>query len=222
MYTLDPDVVAVALSLLLYVLYVFLPVGPAVIIYRLFPETKVALQGPFQNFTLNATGAFAAYIVTAGLGYFLVVDTTQLISGITFPAWKIHAQIELLNENKEPIALQEGDLNGLTVTFKPERDQGLGRFFDMRIPLDRPDVWPMIQVDLPGFSSKPVVLADEVTDKNAKIDSSKRFIQLPRPIVLNQNRSTDIYNPLAPELRPVDPTVLSSTSLIANGHGGEQ
>ena len=62
----------------------------------------------------------------------------------------------------------------------------------------------------------------EVTDKNAKIDSSKRFIQLPRPIVLNQNRSTDIYNPLAPELRPVDPTVLSSTSLIANGHVGEQ
>jgi hypothetical protein len=219
METLDPDVVAVALSLLLYVLYILLPVGPAVIIYRLFPETKVALHGPFQNFTLNATGAFAAYIVTAGLGYFLVVDTTRLINGITFPAWKIRAQIELLNENNEPIALQDGDLNGLTVTFKPERDQGLGRFFEMRIPLARPDEWPMIQVGLPGFSSKPVVLAEEVSDKNTKIINSKRFIQLPRPIVLNQNRSRDIYNPLVTELRPVDPTVVSSTSLI---HGGEQ
>ena len=70
MNTLDPDIVAVAFSLLLYVFYVLLPVVPAVIIYKLFPETKVALSGPFQNFTLNATGAFAAYIVTAGLGYF--------------------------------------------------------------------------------------------------------------------------------------------------------
>lgn len=222
MENLDPDIVAVALSLLLYVFYVLLPIGPAVIIYRLFPETKVALHGPFQNFTLNATGAFAAYIVTAGLGYFLVIETTRLINGITFPAWKIRAHIELLNENKEPIALQEGDLSGLTVTFKPERDQGLGHFFDMRIPLARADDWPMIQVGLPGFSSKPVVLADEVADKSAIIINSKRFIQLPKPIVLIQNRSRDIYNPLAAELRPVDPAARSSTSLIASGHGGEQ
>jgi hypothetical protein len=222
MKTLDPDVVAVALSLLLYVFYVLLPVGPAVIIYRLFPETKVALHGPFQNFTLNATGAFAAYVVTVGLGYFLVVDTTHLINGITFPAWKIRAQIELLNENKEPIALREGDLNGLTVTFKPERDQGLGHFFDMRIPLARPDDWPMIQVGLPGFSSQPVDLAAEVSNKNATIINSKRFIELPRPIVLNQNRSSNVYDPLATELRPVDPIALSSTRSTANRHGGEQ
>lgn len=218
----DADVIAVALSLLLYVIYVLLPIGPAVIIYKLFPQTTVALHGPFQNFTLNATGAFAAYIVTAGLGYFLVVDTTRLINGMTFPAWRIRAQIELLNENKEPIAIHENDLNALTVTFKPERDQGLGHFFDMRIPLARPGDWPMIQVGLAGFSSKPVVLADEVSDKNAVIINSKRFIQLPRPIVLHQNKSRDVYNPLAAPLPTVDATASRSITLTARAHGGEQ
>lgn len=221
MERLDPEIVAVALSLLLYVFYVLLPVGPAVIIYRLFPETTVALHGPFQNFTLNATGAFAAYVVTAGLGYFLVVDTTRLINGMTFPAWRVRAEIQLLNENKEPMAIQQNDLKGLTVTFKPERDQGLGPFFDMRIPLARPNDWPMIQVGMPGFSSKPIVLADEVSDKNAVIINSKRFIQLPRPIVLNQNRIRDVYNPLAAPLPPVDPTASSSARPMADAHGGE-
>jgi hypothetical protein len=63
---------AVIYSFCLYVLYVLLPLIPAVLIFRLFPEAKVTVSGPLQNFTINATGAFAAYIVTVALGFFLV------------------------------------------------------------------------------------------------------------------------------------------------------
>jgi hypothetical protein len=63
---------AVAYSFLLYVLYVLLPLIPAILIFRLFPETKVTVSGPLQNLTVNATGAFAAYVVTVALGFFLV------------------------------------------------------------------------------------------------------------------------------------------------------
>jgi hypothetical protein len=63
---------AVAYSFLLYALYVCLPLVPAIAIFRLFPDSKVAISGPLQNFTVNATGAFAAYVVTVALGFFLV------------------------------------------------------------------------------------------------------------------------------------------------------
>jgi len=63
---------AVIYSFCLYVLYVLLPLIPAILIFRLFPETKVTVSGPLQNLTLNATGAFAAYVVTVALGFFLV------------------------------------------------------------------------------------------------------------------------------------------------------
>jgi hypothetical protein len=150
------------------------------------------------------------------------VDTTHLINGITFPAWKIRAHIELTDQNNKPITLQDGDLKSLTVTFRPERDQNLGKVFEMRIPLARPDEWPWIQVGLPGFSSEPFNLDTAVKDKNVKISYSQRSIELSTPIVLTQNRSSDVYNPLAAELRPVDPTSLSSTRLTENRIGGEQ
>jgi hypothetical protein len=70
---------AVLYSFLLYVLYVLLPLIPAVLIFRLFPDTKVSVAGPLQNLTLNATGAFAAYVVTASLGFFLVKNVESQI-----------------------------------------------------------------------------------------------------------------------------------------------
>jgi hypothetical protein len=56
----------------LYVLYVLLPIIPAVVIFLLFPDTKVWVSGPLQNLTIKTTGAFAAYVVTVSLGFFPV------------------------------------------------------------------------------------------------------------------------------------------------------
>lgn len=74
---IDPTV---GYSFLLYVLYVVLPLVPAILIFRLFPETKVTVSGPLQNLTVNATGAFAAYVVTVALGFFLVKNVEAQIA----------------------------------------------------------------------------------------------------------------------------------------------
>jgi hypothetical protein len=44
-----------------YLLAVLCPLIPAILIYRLFPETKVSVPGPLAGLTLRAGGAFAAY-----------------------------------------------------------------------------------------------------------------------------------------------------------------
>lgn len=81
--TTDP---AVVYSFCLYLSYVLLPLIPAILIFRLFPETKVAVSGPLQNLTVKTTGAFGAYVVTALLGFFLVRQVeAQIVSTRHYP-----------------------------------------------------------------------------------------------------------------------------------------
>jgi len=75
---------AVTYSFLLYVLYVLLPLIPAILIFKLFPEAKVTVSGPLQNLTINATGAFAGYVVTVALGFFLVQNVQAQIQWTRF------------------------------------------------------------------------------------------------------------------------------------------
>jgi hypothetical protein len=86
---------AVVYSFFLYVLYVLLPLIPAVLIFRLFPDTKVTVSGPLQNLTVNATGAFAAYVVTAALGFFLVKSVeTQISQTRLYPVQGVIVDLE--------------------------------------------------------------------------------------------------------------------------------
>lgn len=71
---------AIVQSYVLYALFLLMPLIPAVLMLKLFPNDKIAVSGPLQTWTFNATGAFAAYIITAGLGYFLVHNTEQIIT----------------------------------------------------------------------------------------------------------------------------------------------
>ncbi|HEX8815838.1 MAG TPA: hypothetical protein VF753_10080 [Terriglobales bacterium] len=69
----------VILSFALYALCLLLPIIPAAIIFRMFPNTTIAVSGPFQNLTINATGAFAAYLVTALMGFTFLVRNTEAV-----------------------------------------------------------------------------------------------------------------------------------------------
>jgi hypothetical protein len=88
---MDVNVIAVLLSFGLYLLYVLLPLIPAILIYRLFPDTKVAVSGPLAGLTMKASGAFAAYVIIVALGVFLK-DTHTIIAGMAQPG-TIRAQV---------------------------------------------------------------------------------------------------------------------------------
>ena len=42
---------------------VLVPMIPLIVIYRLFPDTAVAVTGVLSGLTVRATGAFAAYLI---------------------------------------------------------------------------------------------------------------------------------------------------------------
>jgi hypothetical protein len=85
----------IVLSFILYALYVLLPLVPTVVIYRMFPNTAVAVSGPLANFSVNATGAFAAYIVTVLLGWFLVSEVADMIRTRERVSWNVTGKLVL-------------------------------------------------------------------------------------------------------------------------------
>ena len=90
---MDKQVLAVILSFALYAFYVVLPMIPSIVIYRIFPDTRVSATGILANLNFKTTGAFAAYVITVFLGYFLVQNTHQLIAQISNPVWTIKTKV---------------------------------------------------------------------------------------------------------------------------------
>ena len=77
----------IAYSFCLYIAYLLLPIIPATVIFWMFPQTKVAVSGPLQHLTFRASGAFAAYIVTASLGYWLAKNIELQIDFARHPVY---------------------------------------------------------------------------------------------------------------------------------------
>jgi hypothetical protein len=75
---MNPSTTAIFINILVYLIYVLVPMIPAIIIYKKFPETKVGATGVLGNLKINSTGAFAAYIIVVTLGYFIIQNIQRL------------------------------------------------------------------------------------------------------------------------------------------------
>jgi hypothetical protein len=107
-------------GILLWVLYVLLPIIPAFIIYKNFPDTYVGTQGLLGNLKINSTGAFAAYIVTTVLGFFVVEFNQELISKYAREktSWQVSSKIKFLERNADGSWIESSGLSDEDVEAK--------------------------------------------------------------------------------------------------------
>lgn len=89
---------------IVFILFFIIPLIPSILIYKLFPDTKVSASGPFSGLNLKTSGAFAAYICTLIAGVFIINNTIDLIK--TNSTWK---QADFLWKVKSNFIIQEGD-----------------------------------------------------------------------------------------------------------------
>src|SRR4051794_27614805 len=87
----------------LYAAWVLLPLLPAVLIYRLFPSTAVAVSGPFANLTVRASGAFAAYLIVFAASVWIVNPTQYAIAGFQKQFWIVEGEVKLLGPDGKDI-----------------------------------------------------------------------------------------------------------------------
>jgi hypothetical protein len=148
--------VALELIVLLGV-WVALPLVPAVLIYRYFPDTKVAASGPLAGMTVKTSGAFAAYLIVFLLIFAMVNPIKDVIGGSMRPFWEIKGKVKLVDENGKPISGE--DLNLLTkITFEitPDPlDHARGKL-SLKVPQVGGEI-PEISVKVPNWGqSEPI------------------------------------------------------------------
>ena len=100
-------------------LWVSLPMLPALIIYKLFPDSAVAVSGPLHNFTFKATGAMGAYLIVFFTLFYYVTQMNNVLGDFLHPSWTIKARVNLIDKNGTILHSQRY-FQHLTVRTQPE------------------------------------------------------------------------------------------------------
>jgi|HubBroStandDraft_4_1064222.scaffolds.fasta_scaffold103698_2 hypothetical protein len=206
---MDQNTSAVLLSISVYALYVLLPLIPSVIIYKMFPETKVTAEGSISNWKIKSGGAFAAYVVVVLLGHFIIDQTQDIIGGMSACTWTIHGQVLLKDKDNQPVP---GNtlLQTLDVTLKPDLITKQNQVVDIRIPsqgVDLPST--ILNFSIPRFGDQTIDLQNKNPD--FEIDRRRRRIDFKQIVI------KEFPQPLPAETPSTDLTAKYQAPLTAPG-----
>ena len=166
---------------------VCIPLIPSILIYRLFPDTKVGLSGPLQGLTINASGAFAAYVITLIVVFPLINKMYDTVGGFSKPYWTITAPILLFDMDGKPIHKPPQEIP-IEVMFVPRIHNVTTDLVTVKIPGFNLNENTTLTVQIEDFGSENINLSEIAND--AKIDNYKKTLRLDKPIMIQQNKST--------------------------------
>ncbi|RPI19269.1 MAG: hypothetical protein EHM58_02100 [Ignavibacteriae bacterium] len=164
-------------SFLLYILYLALPLLPAIVILKLFPKTPIKATGMIGNLQINTSGAFAAYVIVATMSFFLVKNIEGHIKDSCHQVWTVTTKITFFDKNGKQI---EGDvdqiIDGVKIDFEPPiervKNSSLAKFC---VPTDGET--PIITFGYPKkFNSK--TFPYDMKKNEYKIDEANRTINI--------------------------------------------
>ena len=173
---------------------ILLPLIPAVLIYRLFPSTTVAVSGPLPNLTVRASGAFAAYLVVFAMTYPLVQTTKETIGGFQRQFWTINGQVKLIDAEGKEIRSQSL-LNKIAVTTKPEPHTVQSYHVRLKVVEGGEGDFPLVIVQIPQFGEKVIDLKS--IRAGIKIDHYYKTIDLREPIIIQEVSHTGAIRTLS-------------------------
>lgn len=107
----------VAVEIVFLLLLVVLPLIPAVLIYRLFPNTSVVANGPLSGLTLKSSGAFSVYIVVFLAISPFAYQTYGSIPTLLAQSWTIRGTISVKDAKGHDIT----DRRQLSELLRPSR-----------------------------------------------------------------------------------------------------
>jgi hypothetical protein len=161
-------------------IWILLPLVPAILIYRLFPSSTVAVSGPLANLTVRATGAFAAYLIIFAAMYLHISDGMDQVGTFQHPYWTIEGKVKLLDSAGTPV--QSDELIGsLAVTTSPRPYVAEDYHVTMYVP--ELDKLPYLVLEVPGFGRTSIDLRET---GGIKTDRFHKTIEITTPITITR------------------------------------
>ena len=183
---------------------VFVPLVPAVILYKLF-EQKTVVSGPFQGLRLDLSGAFAGYflllLVCSGLLFGpLNPHYKEQIAGLKKQleetsdlgtAWTVQGRLALTTRNGS----NDLQMDGVEISILPLPEVLRDGFFEVRVLKDKAAGpiarLPTLQVSKFGYFPEAVHLeplgGKLGKDYNKTIDEANRVIKIDDVIELKED-----------------------------------
>ena len=187
--------VNILLSFALFGLFVLVPIIPASLLYRWFPDTKVSAKGVLSKFTINSSGAFAAYLVTVLVGYFVVAPINEAILGLVkapSAVWTVRGNLQLLDN--QGIRIEDTKIyDNLSFEFSPEFLVQKNGNMDLKIPELEAGAIPryLITVNVDGFGQKTLSLSTLIDNADVEVDATQRLIKLKEPVIVRTVNDPD-------------------------------
>jgi len=199
----DPHVIAVVLSFIFYIMNMLVPIIPAIVIYKLFPEGNLSsTEGVLAGWKIKAAGAWGAYITAFLLGYWgLKANALPLIVAVGGASvWTIDSDFVFCDEHGNEIQDSLDNLEVQPPEVAPWGNQATITVFSQT--LNPPET---LRVKMQGYNSQTVDLQE--------VKASDGRIKLTTPIKLTKLSNT--LSPTAP-LPPPLPAGAGPASLTSN------
>jgi len=187
---MDEILKAVFINMIPYVFVLVCPLIPATFIFKTFPESQVSISGPFSKFTMNATGAFAAYVVVFVIGLPVIKEFKGIVDSAQKPTWTISGTYELKDKDQHNIKSSTNATEYLKAQSKlasylePQSliKHGEGKFSLQVCGVK--DALPRVWLALDGYGGGivPTHLTEAI-----EIDEAKHSIRLKKPVELLQS-----------------------------------
>lgn len=197
----NDNILFVLLSFGLYLLFVLVPIIPAALLYKWFPDSQVSANGVLSKFKINSSGAFAAYLVTVLLGYFVIADIKEtvlfLAKSSSAHVWVVRGDLQLQDKNGNEITETSLFETRLSFDFKPDFLIHKDGNVDLQIPGPGSGELPqlLITVNVDGFGQETLCLS-KLTDDDAIIDRTSHLIHLKKPLIIKTLNDPDqLYTP---------------------------
>lgn len=163
---MDNSTLPIVFGFILYILYVLLPLIPAIIIYKNFPDTKVGTSGVWGVLTINATGAFAAYLAVVAIGYFIIQDIQKNINASNFDnsPWFVKSKVVLLSKSGDKeircVRITEDSLR-MKLDVKATPDYNQKNLTEVSFPMYYRDGYSKISFTYKGFETQVKTLSPD-------------------------------------------------------------
>jgi hypothetical protein len=185
---MDKETLGILLSFALYGVYFLVPLIPAILIYKIFPDTSVSTSGSLANFKINSSGAFAAYLATVLIGIYALSDTQARILEIKNPAsptWTIKGNLELRDIDNN-VVHHPAMFDQVCVSIKPEIFTSVDGNIHFKIPGTIEGQLPerIVIIDVTGFGRGNINLTslDKADIQKINIDYENKTIHFKEPI----------------------------------------
>ena len=163
----------------------FVPFLPAYIIYKKLPSDTI-VNGPFQGFNINLTGAFGGYfllvLLALGFAYFALTPAKPC-----YEVWDLTGRLEVQmtepNTDKGFVYLKDTKID----VIPPNLKVGSNGKFTMKIIVEPGHVegereFPALMFSLPRCVGSQVIL--DMADPNMAFAEKTRLIKLAQPVIL--------------------------------------